>query len=68
MHENACLPLLKENIFHNYRKGELPFEICLERLKCLFRNQDKNRGKSNAIHCDFADFLKEVLEKAGVTL
>ncbi len=68
MHKDEYIPLIKENLFPDYKKGELPFDIDLERLKCLFRNQNKNHGKNDAIHCDFADFLKEVLDKAGITL
>ena len=68
MHENAYLPLIRGNIFPNYKKGELPFEICRERLKCLFENQNNNRGNEGAIHCDFSDFLKAVIQNAGITI
>ena len=58
MKETEYLPLVKEHLFSNYSKGDIPFEITSERLEQLFKQKDI---KEYFFRCGFADFLEELM-------
>lgn len=60
MHSEQYLPLLKKNIFPNYKKGELPFEITKEHFENLLQNQQNPKIK---FKCDFADMIATQTQK-----
>ncbi len=60
MKKDTYLPLFQQHLFPNYNKGNLPFEITAELLKCLFKNNKDNRV---FFKCQFASFIKEKMDK-----
>ena len=54
MHSEQYISLLRENIFPNYKKGELPFEITKDHFENLLRNQQNQNIK---FECDFANMI-----------
>ncbi len=54
MYSEQYMPLLRENIFPNYKKGEIPFEITKENFENLLRNQQNLNIK---FKCDFAEMI-----------
>ena len=59
MKETEYLPLVKEYLFPNYSKGDIPFEITSERLEQLFKQKDI---KEYFFRCGFADLLEELIK------
>lgn len=58
MFEEEALPLIREHLFPNYKKGECPFEeLTKEKLELLF-SHNKEPFKSS-----FADFLEGILRE-----
>lgn len=54
------IPLIKENIdiFNNYEKGDIPFEITLDNIKQAYKiHQNQNIN----FKCDFLEFIHELL-------
>ena len=60
MHAIIYEPLFKENIIIGYEKGTMPFQITEEHLNRLWKNQDDS---SILFHCDFAIFLKNLVNE-----
>ncbi|MBE6446235.1 MAG: hypothetical protein E7021_02410 [Alphaproteobacteria bacterium] len=61
MKEAEYLPLVKEHLFPNYTKGDIPFEITSEKLEQLFKQ--KNNPKY-FFRCGFADLLEELMKES----
>lgn len=60
MKETEYLPLVKENLFSNYNKGDIPFEITQDRLKQLFKQKNI---PEYFFRCDFADLLEKLIKE-----
>lgn len=58
MHEKEYIPLVKQYVFKEYKKGELPIEISEETLSNLIRN---NSDETVRFHEDFADWIQQEL-------
>jgi hypothetical protein len=54
MHSEEYMPLVRQH-FSNYQKGDLPFDVTLERIKNLFRHHGDSKIQ---LKSGFADFLK----------
>ena len=54
--ESDYLPLVKEHLFANYSKGDIPFEITSEKLEQLFKQKEEY-----FFRCGFADFLEKLI-------
>jgi len=59
MHENVYEPLVKQHLFSNYEKGDLPFELTLAMIGNLFRH---HADPKIPLRSDFTDFLKRIFE------
>jgi hypothetical protein len=55
MHAEEYMPLVQKH-FINYKKGDLPFDITLEKIGNLFRH---NKNSKIHLRSDFTDFLKK---------
>ena len=61
MKETEYLPLVKEHLFSNYSKGDIPFDITSERLEQLFKQKDI---KEYFFRCGFADLLEKLMKES----
>ncbi len=61
LREKVYLPLLKKHVFPAYQKGDIPFDITLERLQCLFKHKDV---PEYCFRCGFADFLENLMSSS----
>lgn len=59
MKESGYLPLVKQHLFPNYTKGDIPFDITTERLEQLFKNKNKSEY---FFRCEFADLLEKLIK------
>ena len=59
LHSDKYIELLKNNIFTEYKKGDLPLNINETSLQNLL---DHNRDKNIPIKSDFSDFLLNILK------
>lgn len=57
----SYLPLIKQhiNIFHNYDKKEIPFDLTLEKIKLAYKH---HKDPNIPIKCYFLDFLSEYID------
>lgn len=55
------IPLIKENmdVFNNYEKGDIPFEITLDNIKQAYKI---HQTTTINFKCDFLDFLNSITE------
>ena len=59
--EIEYLPLVKEHLFSNYNKGDIPFEITSDKLERLFKQKDSPKY---FFRCGFADFLETLMKES----
>lgn len=59
MKEDVYLPLVQKHLFADYKKGDIPFDINMQALNALFSNNEA----PFIFRCDFADFIKELMQK-----
>ena len=59
MKEDVYLPLVQKHLFADYKKGDIPFDINIQALNTLFSNNEA----PFIFRCDFADFIKELMQK-----
>lgn len=57
MHAEKYLKLLREYIFPNYKKGEIPFEITQNKFDNLLKNQQNPKIK---FKCDIAEMIQQI--------
>ena len=62
--EVEYLPLVKEHLFSNYNKGDIPFEITSDKLERLFKQKDSPKY---FFRCGFADFLETLMKESKKT-
>ncbi|MFI3242467.1 MAG: hypothetical protein R3Y43_07870 [Alphaproteobacteria bacterium] len=60
MHSSTYEPLVKEHLFPDYEKGDMPFEITKDNLERLFNN---NNNPDIKFGSEFANFLERLLEE-----
>lgn len=58
--ESEYLPLVKEHLFPNYNKGDIPFEITSEKLEQLFKQKS---SQNYFFRCGFADLLEKLIQE-----
>ncbi len=60
LHAEQYLPLFKDNLFPQYQKGDIPFQLTKERIIEMIHNQCKD---DMPLHCEFSEVIREILDR-----